>query len=762
MTPRTDLLALTPDTLAALANRGLVKRAVKELDAGAGLDVSDDGDGTVRGRFPDGTEAVLPAGADLDAGSCTCGAPGLCRHRIGLVLAYRRAAAGDAAGDAAGTVPAVPATAAPDTAAPEVTPQDATPPEHAAPAPAAQDRTAPDRTAPDRAATDRAATDGPAAPGAPAPGAPAPGVPSAAVGDWSPGDVDDEALAALVGARAFAAARRSFDRGYTAHVHRPGDGEPAARVELPTCTVRFPVPGELRHAIVDAAAPLRGEMTALAVWAFRAADARGAREPHAHVEVGGRAVLRPAAAAAFGAAAGVVDELLLEGAVHAGPVLGGSLRRVRAELSAASLHWPAEAAEELAEQVEAYAARDARHHPLRHALLLAELHARHRACASPLATGVEEAGETALRRVRLTALGCRISGSRRTGAPPVGGRPGASPDEGWDRTAEVFLAHADARTVLVLRRRWESPEGPAPTGHALASRRLLGTTLGALATANVVTESASRTASRVVSLARSRIAPMSITPVGDSWSGLPEPLLVRDLGARLHRRDGLPPRPVRPRVAAEDVGVVEVSAVEDVGYDPAEQRLEAVVRDAAGNRALVSAAHNPLAPGALDALTHVLEGRSGEVRFVSGSLRRSGGRIVVEPIAVRTAGTLVVPDLAPDPDPASGEALTPTGITRHPSDPLTEALDTALAALADAAHHGLRHVPPAVRARLEEAAAHLARTGLTTAAGLVRAFLSVLHSRGPSAAVGPWTDAQLHLLVSVELHEEDLGAGGRR
>ncbi|PLW73934.1 hypothetical protein C0036_04600, partial [Streptomyces sp. DJ] len=78
MTPRTDLLALTPDTLAALANRGLVKRAVKELDAGAGPDVSDDGDGTVRGRFPDGTEAVLPAGADLDAGSCTCGAPGLC------------------------------------------------------------------------------------------------------------------------------------------------------------------------------------------------------------------------------------------------------------------------------------------------------------------------------------------------------------------------------------------------------------------------------------------------------------------------------------------------------------------------------------------------------------------------------------------------------------------------------------------------------------------------------------------------------------
>ena len=59
---RTDLLALTPDTLAALANRGLVKRAAKDLDAGAGPDLEVTGDHTVHGRFPDGTETRLPPG----------------------------------------------------------------------------------------------------------------------------------------------------------------------------------------------------------------------------------------------------------------------------------------------------------------------------------------------------------------------------------------------------------------------------------------------------------------------------------------------------------------------------------------------------------------------------------------------------------------------------------------------------------------------------------------------------------------------------
>ena len=74
--PRADLLALTPDTLAALANRGLVKRAAKELESSAGPEVDRAADGTVSGRHPDGTLTELPPGLGLDAARCSCGAAG--------------------------------------------------------------------------------------------------------------------------------------------------------------------------------------------------------------------------------------------------------------------------------------------------------------------------------------------------------------------------------------------------------------------------------------------------------------------------------------------------------------------------------------------------------------------------------------------------------------------------------------------------------------------------------------------------------------
>lgn len=95
---RADLLALTPDTLSALANRGLVKRATKELDAGTAPSLTTEPDTTVRARFDDGITAVLPPGVGLDKGSCSCAAPGVCRHLVALVLAYQRDAGAGADG----------------------------------------------------------------------------------------------------------------------------------------------------------------------------------------------------------------------------------------------------------------------------------------------------------------------------------------------------------------------------------------------------------------------------------------------------------------------------------------------------------------------------------------------------------------------------------------------------------------------------------------------------------------------------------------
>ncbi|MCX4744451.1 hypothetical protein OG455_02775 [Kitasatospora sp. NBC_01287] len=695
MTPRADLLALTPETLAALANRGLVKRAAKELDAGGGPQLGVDADGAVDGRFPDGTRTVLPPGTDLAAGHCDCGAPGVCRHRIGLVLAYQRTATAQSA---------------------------AQPTEQATTQPTTQP-------------TEQATTHPTAQLAAPPP----------AFTAWSPGACDDEALATAIGPRALAAARRGHNRGYPARLHRPTPGAPTAQVELPTCTVRFPVPGQLGYAITEAGADQRGEVIALAVWAFRAADERGLLDPYVQLDVGGAP--DPARGGAeLAAALELADELLLTGTAHAGPVLGAAVLRVRDRLAAASLHWPAGALTELGEQLADHAARGAGFRPERVALLLAELHARHRAAAHGDATaraqllGTREAGETALRRVRLTALGCRIGGGARR------------------RVAQLFLAHPEAGVVLVLRRQWEPAEGQQALGPELAGRRLAGSTLGALAAGNVVSESATRSASRTVAIARGRIAATSVTPVGTAWTELPEPLLVRDFAAHVARLDRLPPALLRPRVEAEAVHVVEIAGVEELGYDPAEQQLRAVLRDAAGRRATLLATHNPYAPGALDALATAL---AGEVRLLSGTLRRSGGGLLLDPLAVLTADGVTVLDLAsttstgPEPAPAEPTPTAPFAADPTPADPISAdpistALQEALSALADTAHRGLRQLDRARHARLTEAATRLDRTGLATAAALLRALLTAAQEHGPAA----WTAAQLHVLISAELHQE--------
>ncbi|MFD0277385.1 hypothetical protein ACFVHB_26235 [Kitasatospora sp. NPDC127111] len=681
--PRADLLALTPDTLAALANRGLVKRAAKEVDSGAGPRVDRAADGGVLGVHPDGSRPRLPVGAGLDAAECSCAATGVCRHLIGLVLAYQRL--------------------------------------HAAA--------------------------GPSAP---------------PVTDWSPGAFDDARLEAAFGRTALAAARRTLDRGYAATVHRADAAQPVPWVELATCTVRFPVPHELGYALTDAAAPLRGETIALAVWAFRAADAvegadaadpadaRAGTRATVQVTVGGPAPTRPsrdtgpaagpdAAPAApdqLAEAAALADELLLDGVAHTTPVFAAQLDRAGAALSRAALHWPAALLTELRGQVDAHAARDARYEAARAAALIAELHARRRAGAvdRPGVLGTREPADTPLRRVRLVALGCRISG--RTTA-----------DGSTERSAEVYLAQPDAGIALVLRKRWEVTEGRPATGAGLATRRLLGSPLRALAGANVVSEHISRSPGRTVTIGRGRVAATSITPVGSAWADLPAPLLVRDLTAQLRAWDDRPPRLVRPRVEADTARVLAVAAVESVGYDPGRQRFEAVVRDRAGTTALVRAEHDPVCPGRLDALAEALDG--GRVRFVSGLLRREGGHPVLDPLAVLTTDGLVVPDLAA----GDGTGALAPAVPRTP-DPITHALEAGLAALAELAHTGLRGHHHAARDHLAAAADGLRRAGLHSGAALVRAVATALATGPADAAVGPWTEAAIHLLVALELHQE--------
>ncbi|GAA2057924.1 hypothetical protein GCM10009839_79370 [Catenulispora yoronensis] len=644
----------------------------------------------MQGKFPDGVMCLLPPGG-LEAAECSCGAAGACRHVVAVVLAYQAACSASGSSGAE------------------------------------------------------------------------------AVEEWSPGDFADAALEALLGKRSIASAKRRLATGYLARVHVATAEEPVPWVELPNCSVRFLVPRDLAYARSDARDDK--DAIALAVWAWRVWSERAAELGDGHFAVGGASEAdRPGASAVDLPAdlpadptadrpidlpvghssspssdsssssspsstpssdplASVTDlavDVFLNGVANLGAGFTPRLARVRRDLDAAGLRWPLLAADDLADQIAAHGERAARHRPELVADLLAELVARSRAAATAKGQprsrvlGTGEAAEVALRRLRLTALGCRVQAI------------------GDDRRVLVFLADPAAGIVLTLENRYP---GPA-LGADLAGHRLAGSTVGTLAGGNVVTETAYRRADRRLRLAVNRIARSTVSQSGGAWDHLPPALLARDLDALAAEFDRLPPRLIRPRVDAEDVRVIELTQVTDLGYHPGSQTLTATVHGAAGGTAELAAEHRAVAPAALDALAEAL---TQNPRFISATVRRARGGLVLTPIAVVATGRVIVPDLTP------GSGTTDlTAATTPTPDPLTTALESALTLLAETTHRGARHLPPTFTTRLTTTAHTLATTGLSHSATDLHTLSATLGPNPGRAAFDAWSNAAIRLITTAE------------
>ncbi len=646
---RSDLLALTPDALAALANRGLVKRAAKDLDSGAAPTVALAADGTLTAVFPDGAEATLPAEGGLEAATCTCGASGKCRHRVGAVLAYQREQQGAQA----------------DT-------------------------------------TDEAPAEAP-------------------VEVSTPAAITDEQLREVLGHHALKAAEQTRRAGYTARLVWPGPDRPAA-AELPAATVSFLVPG-LGYVHTDATGPARDAAIVLAVWAFREAAAEATT-----VSVGGNA-----ASDGLAEALTLAERVLLDGAVGSDGVLRAALQRESKALTRRRAHWPAGAVDDLIDQLERYEDRSAAYDPQRLAALLAELPARARAAAHPEGTpaaqvlGSEEADATPLTLVRLTGLGARVGA------------------EGDTRTLEIYLAQPETGMVLAVQRDWPVPAGEALTGAELASRRLAGCKIGALASGNTVTEAASRTAARALKLGTGRLAKTQVLPLGMAWNDLPASLRATDLDALAAELADRPPALVRPRVTAESLRVIAVESADLLGYDPAAQCLEGIITAPDGGSARLRVPHRASSPGALEAAERAL--LSG-VLAVAGHVQRHRGELIVQPTALLTADGPVVPDLAPGDDTAD---LAAAGETAQ-ADPVAAAIEGAIIACADLAHQGLRGAREPSRVRAEAAAVELNRVGLRRAASDFVQLSKALGDEDEARKCAAWTAAIVRILVTAELH----------
>jgi hypothetical protein len=208
---RLDLLALTADDLALLGNRGLVKRATRELEAGEPTLVSllEDAEGNVTASWGDDVSCSLPAGVVLSDASCSCPAVSLCRHLIRSVLAYQEYARGRE-----GRSPAARRSGATHIAAAEPGP----------------------------------------------------------VGPWDPGGISDEELSKHLGGKAaFNRARKALEQGVLAELVR--SAKPTARFHGLGFTLRFMVPGDVRYVSCDCGDRSPCRHAALAVWAFRELDA---------------------------------------------------------------------------------------------------------------------------------------------------------------------------------------------------------------------------------------------------------------------------------------------------------------------------------------------------------------------------------------------------------------------------------------------------------------------------------------------------------
>jgi hypothetical protein len=112
MTSREDLLHLSPEALAHAANAGIVKRAVRELAGGYRPKLTIDDEGLLEARFDDGVVCRWAQGLAIQNAQCSCGAAGVCRHRVMAALAYREQATAESQDETA-TVMAV-ATASDD------------------------------------------------------------------------------------------------------------------------------------------------------------------------------------------------------------------------------------------------------------------------------------------------------------------------------------------------------------------------------------------------------------------------------------------------------------------------------------------------------------------------------------------------------------------------------------------------------------------------------------------------------------------------
>lgn len=685
-----NLLLLSPQSLASLTNWGLVKRAGREIQKGLGPALEQREDGEIEGRFPDGTRTVItPSMTSLADVACTCGAREVCRHRVGLVLAFQAWAASH----------------------------------HAAHSIAAQ---------------------------------PSP------IAAWTPAQFTDDELRAQFASRIQKQAETLQSKGIVIELLPPDAQAHRSLYEarLPNASVRFHIPGDLSHAQCTCIKRTRCEHVWLAIEAYRrAADpARPQTLRLGPPQAGIHSF--PALEDAFQLAA----ELLITGTGQALPdAWMPRFQSVIEGLKSAGYLWPASILRELADLQLTYHRRSARYSIRSRCALLTELFARIRAARAaespdrppassaslpkplpaPFILGSDQAPETPLDQARLVSLGAHITG-----------------DEN-EREILLYLADISSGMPLLVRKTiasYDKPKAPGEEDIQLRRMRIAkGLTLDALVHGQIVSRSLKRMADHTLDLG-ARGAQHTLTSFDGNYGLLPETLLIKDFASYDQHQKKDIPQLLRPRFRAHNMRVLAIAKVEHCAYHPGYQEIRATLLDAHGHALELVRGHKGIAPHALDCIAAVLH-RPQTLRFVSGELRRTDGRMTIDPCAL-VSDRLIVPDLEV-PGVHPGEALSNLGEWINPAipSPHAQTLSQAQHALEDLCHDGLAHIRPGQIERLMEISRDLQPLGMNECAqdmqglGIQLQRLSHHLPRAESrrTAVEAWICAVIRVALNLEI-----------
>jgi hypothetical protein len=336
----------------------------------------------------------------------------------------------------------------------------------------------------------------------------------------------------------------------------------------------------------------------------------------------------PAPRDTLDAAENCVRDLLADGLASLGPPWRDRVRRVASDCAAASMTWPAQILEEMADDFDRYTARDAAFAPgqtaERAGELLLRLDAIRAGCApvpQAFIRGTTTDRDSDLGPARFIGLGATVTEARRSSR------------------LTVYLQHSDNGRIMTVARDFAEEEADSPAArkpfHELArAPAVKGASLAGLSAGQLVTQGGRRTASGKLVIGRARAV---VNPQNYAWEQLKAPALVEDFAELTARLRLLPPASFRPRREAADFHVCSLDGVEQAAFDPATNAIVAVLRDRSGLAARLwhpwTTRGGPGAEALLAALTS-----GARPLFVAGQVRPSGPVLLIRPTAVVFAG----------------------------------------------------------------------------------------------------------------------------